>query len=55
MQLHRIGALALLLAAAALAGCGVKGPLYLPQKPQAAPPAATAPAGPGQPQKKDGD
>ena len=54
MQLHRIGALALLLAAAALAGCGVKGPLYLPQKSQAAPP-ATAPAGAGQSQKKDGD
>jgi len=37
------GALALLLVAAPLAGCGIKGPLRLP------PPAATAPATPAAP------
>ena len=43
----------LLLAAALLLGCGLKGPLYLPaQKPAAIPPAAAAPAPGTQPDDK---
>ncbi len=37
---------AVLVAALACAGCGIKGPLVLPPKPPAAPPAASAPAAP---------
>ena len=43
----------LLLAAALLPACGLKGPLYLPaQKPAAKPPAAAAPAAVAQPDDK---